>query len=156
MLQGRSSYRPCLLEEQIRWKMLCAYLLLHPTFQQHRHAGLDREGDLTATDHQVLLQGLPKGRLLHPGLWGGATRERSTSSFPRPPMTHSFSPYPDSAWSTKETEGPDEHPLLWLSKKWKGMEKTEPGTTGVNVTATLHIPNSSPLKGGGMSSALGY
>lgn len=47
------------------------HLLLHPAFQQHRHARLDGEGDLPAADREVLLQRLPKGRLLHPGLWGG-------------------------------------------------------------------------------------
>ena len=50
------------------------HLLLHPAFQQHRHARLDGEGDLPAADREVLLQGLPKGRLLHPGLWGEGCR----------------------------------------------------------------------------------
>jgi hypothetical protein len=53
---------PCFLEETL------PYLLLHSTLQQHRHTSLDGEGDLAATDHEVLLQGLPKGRLLDPGL----------------------------------------------------------------------------------------
>lgn len=47
------------------------YLLLHPALQQHRDAGLDGEGDLPAADGEVLFQGLPEGRLLHPGLCGG-------------------------------------------------------------------------------------
>lgn len=103
--------------------MLCAYLLLHPTLQQHRHTRLDREGDLTAADHQVLLQGLPKGRLLHPGLWGGVSKKGAISSFPRPPITDSFSLYPDSVHSTKETEGPDEHPLCGLVENRKAQRE---------------------------------
>ena len=62
------------------------HLLLHPAFQQHRHARLDGEGDLPAADCEVLLQGLPKGRLLHPGLWGvgvaGGAREGSAQVTP--------------------------------------------------------------------------
>ena len=48
------------------------HLFLHPAFKQHRHTRLDGEGDLPAADREVLLQGLPEGRLLHPGLWGRA------------------------------------------------------------------------------------
>lgn len=44
------------------------YLLLHPTFQQHCHTRLNGEGDLPATDHEVLFQRLPEGRFLYPGL----------------------------------------------------------------------------------------
>lgn len=47
-----------------RW----TYLLLHPTLKEHRHTGLNGEGDLPAADHEVLFQGLPEGRLLDPGL----------------------------------------------------------------------------------------
>lgn len=45
-----------------------SYLLLHPTLKKHRHAGLNGEGDLPAADGEVLLQRLPEGGLLHPGL----------------------------------------------------------------------------------------
>lgn len=44
------------------------YLLLHPALKQHRHTGLDGEGDLPAADHEMLLQRLSERRLLHPGL----------------------------------------------------------------------------------------
>lgn len=44
------------------------YLLLHPALQQHCDAGLDGKGNLPAADGEVLLQGLPEGWLLHPGL----------------------------------------------------------------------------------------
>ena len=44
------------------------YLLLHATLQQHGDTGLDGEGDLSATEGQVLLQRLPIGGLFYPGL----------------------------------------------------------------------------------------
>ena len=44
-----------------------SHLLLHAALQQHGDAGLDGERDLPAADVQMVLQGLPEGRLLHPG-----------------------------------------------------------------------------------------
>lgn len=38
-------------------------------------------------------------------------------------MTDSFSPYPDSAQSTKETEGPDERALCGLVKNGKAWRE---------------------------------
>lgn len=67
------------------------YLLLHPALQQHRHTRLDGEGDLPAADREVLLQGLPKGRLLHPGLWEwGVQVEQERGQHRSPPREPSF------------------------------------------------------------------
>lgn len=58
------------------------HLLLHAALQQHGDTGLHREGDLAPADSQVLLQRLPKGRLLHPRFCEGTGL---TGCTPRPP-----------------------------------------------------------------------
>lgn len=60
------------------------HLLLHAALQQHGDTGLHWEGDLAPADSQVLLQWLPKGRLLHPRFCEGTGLTGRTLRPPHP------------------------------------------------------------------------
>lgn len=91
------------------------HLLLHPTLQQHRHTRLDGEGNLPAADQEVLLQGLPEGRFLHPGLCRGERSKRGVSERGqwRSPMWASSLPLlTQILLSLPKTRSPAESPFL--------------------------------------------